>query len=59
MNNKILVINAGSSSIKFQLFSVNNNQKQPQFNILCKGLVERIAIKNSNFIIEVANRLLA
>ncbi|WP_425381628.1 acetate kinase [Spiroplasma endosymbiont of Polydrusus pterygomalis] len=49
--NKILVINAGSSSIKFQLFNTIDNQ----FTILCKGLVERIAIKNSNFIIEIAN----
>lgn len=53
--NKILVINAGSSSIKFQLFNAINNDKQPHFTILCKGLVERIAIKNSNFIIEIAN----
>lgn len=52
--NKILVINAGSSSIKFQLFAVINNQKKPIFKMLCKGLVERIAIKNSNFIIEIA-----
>lgn len=53
--NKILVINAGSSSIKFQLFNAINNDKQPHFTILCKGLVERITIKNSNFIIEIAN----
>ena len=53
--NKILVINAGSSSIKFQLFNAINNGKQPDFTILCKGLVERISIKNSNFIIEIAN----
>lgn len=53
--NKILVINAGSSSIKFQLFNAINNNKQPHFTILCKGLVERITIKNSNFIIEIAN----
>lgn len=51
---KILVINSGSSSIKFQLFNIINKQKQPDFIMLCKGLVERIAIKNSNFIIEVA-----
>lgn len=53
--NKILVINAGSSSIKFQLFNFDATKKQPTFTILGKGLVERIGIKDSNFIIEVAN----
>ncbi|WP_308149989.1 acetate kinase [Spiroplasma sp. AdecLV25b] len=54
-HNKILVINAGSSSIKFQVFSIDETKNQPTFTILGKGLVERIGIKDSNFIIEVAN----
>jgi len=51
---KILIINAGSSSIKFQLFHFTTINQVPVFTILSKGLVERIAIKNSNFIIEIA-----
>jgi len=38
---KILVINSGSSSIKYQLISLPDNQ------ILCKGLVERIGLAKS------------
>lgn len=51
MDNKILVINAGSSSIKFQLFNLLN--QKPEFQILAKGLVERIGIENSKIIIEI------
>lgn len=51
MSDKILVINAGSSSIKFQLFSIIN--KQPEFQLLAKGLVERIGIKDSKVSIEL------
>lgn len=51
MNNKILVINAGSSSIKFQLFNILNDK--PEFQILAKGLVERIGIKDSKITIEI------
>lgn len=51
MNHKILVINAGSSSIKFQLFNVLN--KKPEFQIIAKGLIERIAIKDSKITIEI------
>lgn len=36
----ILVINAGSSSMKFQLYKVTNNNYQ----VICKGLAERINI---------------
>ena len=36
---KILVINCGSSSIKYQLFDMEKNQ------VLCSGLVERIGLK--------------
>jgi len=38
---KILVINCGSSSLKYQLFSMANEQ------VLAKGLVERIGLKGS------------
>ena len=37
----ILVINNGSSSMKFQIFNMNNGA------VLCKGLVERIGIDGS------------
>lgn len=36
----ILIINAGSSSIKFQLYDINNEQ----YIVKCKGLAERIGI---------------
>lgn len=39
---KILVLNCGSSSIKYQLFDMAENEK-----VLAKGLVERIGIPNS------------
>lgn len=38
---KILVINSGSSSIKYQLF------KMPQEEVICSGLVERIGLDNA------------
>lgn len=38
---KILVINCGSSSLKYQLIDMNGE------NVLCKGLVERIGIEGS------------
>ena len=41
---KILVINAGSSSVKFTLFSMKTEQ------VLAKGLVERIGSGKPNFI---------
>ncbi len=39
---QILVINSGSSSIKFQLFNM------PQKNVICSGLVERIGLDDAN-----------
>jgi len=39
---KILVINAGSSSLKYQLFDMTDN------TVMAKGLVERIGIEGSN-----------
>ncbi len=41
---KILVINSGSSSIKYQLFGM------PEEKVIAKGLLERIGEENSNFI---------
>jgi acetate kinase len=38
---KILVINSGSSSIKYQLFEM------PQEEVICSGLVERIGLNNA------------
>ncbi len=40
---KILVLNCGSSSIKYQLLSMNNSDNA---EILAKGIIERIGIKN-------------
>ncbi|MDY8135354.1 acetate kinase [Aquimarina sp. 2201CG5-10] len=37
---QILVLNSGSSSIKFQLF------KMPEAKVICSGLVERIGLEN-------------
>jgi acetate kinase len=44
---KIIAINAGSSSLKFQLFEM------PSENVLTKGLVERIGLNDSVFTITV------
>jgi acetate kinase len=44
---KIIAINAGSSSLKFQLLQM------PQEEVLTKGLVERIGLNDSIFTIEV------
>ncbi|MDM5299073.1 acetate kinase [Bacillus pumilus] len=44
---KIIAINAGSSSLKFQLFDM------PEETVLTKGLVERIGMDNSVFTISV------
>ncbi|WP_246534698.1 acetate kinase [Spiroplasma endosymbiont of 'Nebria riversi'] len=41
LKKKILVINAGSSSIKFQLYEITTNK---EFNTICKGLAERIFV---------------
>lgn len=41
---KILVINAGSSSLKYQLIDVDTKA------VIAKGLIDRIGIKNSNII---------
>ena len=41
---KVLVVNCGSSSLKFQLFDMNGEK------MLCKGLVERIGIAGSRLV---------
>jgi acetate kinase len=41
---KVLVINAGSSSVKFQLFSMNNE------DIIAKGQLERLGSDSPNLI---------
>ena len=41
---KILVINAGSSSLKYQLIDMENEQ------VIAKGLAERIGIEGSNLL---------
>ncbi|MED3907883.1 acetate kinase [Peribacillus simplex] len=44
---KFMAINAGSSSLKFQLFEM------PSEKVITKGLVERIGLKNSAFTLSV------
>ncbi|MDV2887928.1 acetate kinase, partial [Alkalihalophilus pseudofirmus] len=40
---KIIAINAGSSSLKFQLFEMPNEE------VITKGLIERIGLNDSIF----------
>lgn len=49
---KILVINCGSSSLKYQLFDMTDE------SVLCKGLVERIAINGSKLTHKVGDEKL-
>ncbi|MDB2462845.1 acetate kinase [Algibacter sp.] len=41
---QVLVLNSGSSSLKFQLFSM------PEATILCSGLIERIGFEDAKFV---------
>lgn len=41
---QVLVLNSGSSSLKFQLFSM------PNATVLCSGLIERIGFEDAKFI---------
>ncbi|SFD11628.1 acetate/propionate family kinase [Algibacter pectinivorans] len=41
---QVLVLNSGSSSLKFQLFAM------PEATILCSGLIERIGFEDAKFI---------
>ena len=47
---KILVINCGSSSLKYQLIDMTDEE------VLAKGLVERIGIEGSKLTQKVENR---
>ncbi|WP_035723008.1 acetate kinase [Gracilibacillus boraciitolerans] len=47
---KILAVNAGSSSLKFQLIEMPNEK------VLSKGLIERIGIDNSVFTIKLGDK---
>lgn len=47
---KILVINAGSSSLKYQLIDMDNEQ------VMAKGLCERIGIKVQIFNTQMLQR---
>ena len=49
---KILVINAGSSSLKYQLIDVESG------DVIAKGLCERIGIENSKLTYPPARSLL-
>ncbi len=49
---KILVLNSGSSSLKYRLFAFDNNQSQ----LLAKGLAERIGIGNSTLTFQITNQ---
>ncbi|MDP5157313.1 MAG: acetate kinase [Flaviramulus sp.] len=46
---KVLVLNSGSSSLKFQLFSM------PEALVLCSGLIERIGFNDAKFIFKSEN----
>ncbi|XCF07192.1 acetate kinase [Tamlana crocina] len=46
---QVLVLNSGSSSIKFQLFSM------PEEQILCSGLIERIGMNDARFVYKTAD----
>ncbi|MBJ6366588.1 acetate/propionate family kinase [Snuella sedimenti] len=50
---QVLVLNSGSSSIKFQLFSM------PKANILCSGLIERIGFKDAIFNFRTEHKTIA
>ena len=47
---KILVINCGSSSLKYQLMNMDDE------SVICKGLVERIGIEGSKLTHKVEGR---
>lgn len=49
---KILVLNSGSSSLKYRLFAFEKDKSQ----LLAKGLAERIGIDNSTLTFQVTNQ---
>ena len=48
---KILVINSGSTSVKFQLFLMDGNSH----NVITKGLVDRIGLDGSKIVVKTDN----
>lgn len=50
MNDKYLIINAGSSSLKFSLYSM------PEAEEIVNGIVERIATKDSSYTLKFAGK---
>ena len=48
---KILVLNSGSSSLKYQLFNVEGDN----YEVLAKGLADRIGIQGSNVVLKVGD----
>ncbi len=55
--NQILVLNGGSSSLKFEVFNIesaNNKLKSnPKLKSICKGICDAIGLKNSCFKINI------
>ncbi len=48
---KILVLNSGSSSLKYQLFNVEGDN----YEVLAKGLADRIGIQGSNVVLKAGD----
>lgn len=48
MSHKIMAINAGSSSLKFQLLAM------PEGEILCQGIIERIGLADARLVVKTA-----
>ena len=46
---KIVIINSGSSSIKYQLVEM------PSKEVICTGLIDRIGLETSNLVYETKN----
>ncbi len=59
MNNKelqkIMVVNAGSSSLKFQLLEMEKDEKSEYSKVLIEGLFERIGIDNPMLRMKIPN----
>ncbi len=45
--NHILVINCGSSSLKYEIFAMSGVEDSPKSHSICKGIVERIGSKEA------------
>lgn len=44
---KVIAVNAGSSSLKFKLFEMPNEE------VICSGLIERIGLESGNFVFKM------